>query len=431
MIEPTFIGDEDVIGGTYEMDDLLPEDPEEESPDVTPPEIPEEETTFSTPSTTPVQPATVARVELLRDKLSGLYTHLGVPDNDPNLAKLDEFRLRLEPKSGVSVLEFFKNGDWVNLTDKRTGEWLSDATIKQRLGGESGMIRNLGLEETPDRFKRQKQAAKKLNRLVPTDLEMESLSLEDLSKSVVDVEHELKTDEDLLPMRELLGLDKALRRIQGELANNMAKLGKLDEHVEHETKKLRDAENDSGLSEEDKEFHRKNIQERLKSLKEEREARLELVSQNKKELSSQFSRIKQTIEKVLDSDSSLAEKIRTIFREQGVTVVAVITAFGLLISTIVGFLTGGGGGAGSGAKPPPKDEKGARAWAKRQLKRLADLLKTLGGKLGAALPGVIGTIVTWLFSLLSKTASFLAEHLWLLLVFVGGFVYAQLTKKSR
>lgn len=291
------------------------------------------------------------------------------------------------------------------------------------------MIRNLGLEDTPDRFKRQKQAAKKLNRLVPTDLEMESISLEDLSKSVVDVENELKTDP--LPMRELLGLDKALRRIQGELANNVAKLGKLDEHVERENKKLADSEADPGLSEEDKEFHRKNIQERLKSLKEEREARLELVSQNKKELQSQFARIRQTIEKVLDSDSSLAEKIRTIFREQGLTITAVLTAFGLLISTIVGFFTGGGGGAGSGsgAKPPPKDEKGARAWVKRQLKRLADLLKTLGGKLGAALPGVIGTIVTWLFSLLSKTVSFLAEHLYLLLVFIGGAVYAYVTKR--
>ena len=422
MINPTFIGEDDVIGGTY--DDLLPE----EEPDVTPPpeddgtEVP----TYSTPATTPVPSTTIARAELVRSKISDLCRHLGVSDNDPNLARLDAFRLRLEPKSGVSVLEFFKNGDWVNLTDKRTGEWLSDATIKQRLGGESGLIRNLGLEDTPDRFKRQKQAAKKLNRLVPTDLEMESISLEDLSKSVVDVENELKTDP--LPMRELLGLDKALRRIQGELANNVAKLGKLDEHVERENKKLADSEADPGLSEEDKEFHRKNIQERLKSLKEEREARLELVSQNKKELQSQFARIRQTIEKVLDSDSSLAEKVRTIFREQGLTITAVLTAFGLLISTIVGFLTGGGG-AGSGAKPPPKDEKGARAWVKRQLKRLADLLKTLGGKLGAALPGVIGTIVTWLFSLLSKTASFLAEHLYLLLVFIGGAVYAYVTKR--
>ena len=90
------------------------------------------------------------------------------------------------------MLKFFKNGDWVNLTDKRTGEWLSDATLKQRLGGESGMIRNLGLEETPERFVRQKQAAKKLNELIPTDLEMESISLEDLSKATSSIETELR-----------------------------------------------------------------------------------------------------------------------------------------------------------------------------------------------------------------------------------------------
>ena len=335
----------------------------------------------------------------------------------------------MDRKSGASVLEFFKNGDWMNLTDKRTGEWLSDATLKQRLGGESGMIQNLGLEETPKRFVRQKQAVKKLNALIPTNLEMDSISLEDLSRSVAEIEHELETDQDILPMRELLGLDKALQRIQGELANNVAKLGELDEHVEHENKKLRDAENDSGLSEEDKEYHKKNIQERLKSLKEERDVRLELASQNKKELQSQYARIRQTIEKILDSDSSLAEKIRTIFREQGLTITAVLTSLGLLITTLVGFLTGSGGGGAAGGKALPKDEKGARAWFKKQLKRLADLLKSLGGKLGAALPGIIGTIVSWLFSLLSKTASFLAEHLWLFMVFVGGVAYAYLTKK--
>ena len=189
---------------------------------------------------------------------------------------------------------------------------------------------------------------------------MESISLEDLSKATSSIETELR-DKDLLPMRELLGLDKALRRIQGEFANNVAKLGEIDEHIEHENKKFADSEADPGLSEEDKKFNRENIQNRLKNLKNERDVRLELATQNKKELQSQFARIKQTIEKVLDSDSSLAEKIRTIFREQGLTITAILTAFGLLISTLVGFLTGGGGGAGS---TPPKDEKGARAWVK-------------------------------------------------------------------
>ena len=425
MIKPTFgddyVGDVDVIEDTYELDN-------DAKPDIS--VNLHDETSFTTPATTPVPSSTTSlRVKLKIDKISDLYRHLGVPDDiDPKRANLDYFRLRLNEKSGASMLEFFKNGEWKNLTNKKTGEWLADSTLKERLGGEAGIRLNLGIE-TPERFVQQKQAVKKLNALIPTDLEMESISLEDLSRSVAEIEHELETDQDILPMRELLGLDKALQRIQGELANNVAKLGKLDEHVEHENKKLRDAENDSGLSEEDKEYHKKNIQERLKSLKEERDVRLELASQNKKELQSQYARIRQTIEKILDSDSSLAEKIRTIFREQGLTITAVLTSLGLLITTLVGFLTGSGGGGAAGGKALPKDEKGARAWFKKQLKRLADLLKSLGGKLGAALPGIIGTIVSWLFSLLSKTASFLAEHLWLFMVFVGGVAYAYLTKK--
>ena len=83
------------------------------------------------------------------------------------------------------------------------------------------------------------------------------------------------------------------------------------------------------------------VSKRIADLKIERQSRLELANQNRKELQSQVARIKQTIEKVLDSDTSLAEKIRTIFREQGITIASILTAFSLFISTIVGFVTGG------------------------------------------------------------------------------------------
>ena len=95
---------------------------------------------------------------------------------------------------------------------------------------------------------------------------------------------------------------------------------------------------------------RKEVEERVKNLKDERQTRLELTSQNREDLQSQVARIKQTLEKILDSDTSLAERIKTLFREQGITIASILTAFGLLISTIVGFVTGGsGGGAVGGA----------------------------------------------------------------------------------
>ena len=83
--------------------------------------------------------------------------------------------------------------------------------------------------------------------------------------------------------------------IKGELANNIAKLGELDTHIKHEDQKLKDMLNDPSYSDE----QHGEVRDRLGDLKEERKARLELVSQNRKDLQSNIARIKQTVERVL------------------------------------------------------------------------------------------------------------------------------------
>ena len=113
--------------------------------------------------------------------------------------------------------------------------------------------------------------------------------------------------------------------------------------------------------------------------------------------------IRETIRRVLHEDTTLAERIRTLFREQGITIASILTAFGLAISTLVLALTGGEGGS-TPTPPTPPDKGGAKEWVKKQLKHLASLLSKLAGKAGAALPGIIGSIVSWLLNLLSKTA---------------------------
>ena len=62
-------------------------------------------------------------------------------------------------------------------------------------------------------------------------------------------------------------------------------------------------------------MHEERIKARIADLKEERAARLELLSQNRKELASQFARIRQTVEKILDEDLNLREKLKLVFRE--------------------------------------------------------------------------------------------------------------------
>ena len=62
--------------------------------------------------------------------------------------------------------------------------------------------------------------------------------------------------------------------------------------------------------------------------------------------------IKQTTEKILDKDTSLAERICTLFREQDTTILSVLTALPMTISTIEVSVTcvfGGGGGSAADA----------------------------------------------------------------------------------
>ena len=105
---------------------------------------------------------------------------------------------------------------------------------------------------------------------------------------------------------------------------------------------------------------------------------------------------RETIAKVLDKDTSLGEKIRTLFREQGITIASILMAIGMAIGVLVEALLPGGWGAisGGGGEPPLKDEKGLKGWIRNKLEALASLLGQLGIKAAEALPGINGGIVS-------------------------------------
>ena len=66
---------------------------------------------------------------------------------------------------------------------------------------------------------------------------------------------------------------------------------------------------------------------------------------------------------MLDKDTSLGKKIRTLFREQGITIASILTAIGMAIGVLVEeLLPGGAAEASDGGEPPPKDEKGLKEW---------------------------------------------------------------------
>ena len=116
-----------------------------------------------------------------------------------------------------------------------------------------------------------------------------------------------------------------------------------------------------------------------------------------------------------------------VFREHGLTIMAILTAFGLIIESIVTSVIGGGS---SGGKPPPKDEKGVRKWFQDKLKALARLFGKLASKAASALPGIIGSIISGILNFMKKAVGFLAKHTWALIVGIVGFIgYALLYRK--
>jgi len=64
-------------------------------------------------------------------------------------------------------------------------------------------------------------------------------------------------------------------------------------------------------------------------------------------------------------------------------------------------------------------------------KALGKGLKDIGAKLGSLLPGLIGSIVNFLFKAAGQAIGFLAEHTWLLILAAVAFLFEKYIKKRR
>ena len=160
-----------------------------------------------------------------------------------------------------------------------------------------------------------------------------------------DVDELLGTlDDPPLNLCDIRGLYKALQTIRGELTNNLAKLTTLDDHIAYERQKL----DTRGIDE----FSRCRITNRLQDLLAERLASLEAAKANREAFRSQINDMRETIGRILHEDNMLAERVRTLFHKQGVTLVSILTVIGMAISILVPDLTGGASD-GSTLTPPP------------------------------------------------------------------------------
>ena len=138
------------------------------------------------------------------------------------------------------------------------------------------------------------------------------------------------------------------------------------------------------------------------------------------------------IAKVLDKDTSLGEKIRTLFREQKIIIASILMAIGMAIGVLVEALLPGSGSAGAsgGGESPPKDEKGLKEWIRNKHKVFAFLLGRLRIKAAEAFPGIIGGIISWILNRAKDVAGWVSQHLLALFVGIGRLIYTYMVMRK-
>ena len=267
-------------------------------------------------------------------------------------------------------------------------------------------------------------------------IEMIEMTSKDIDTTVKDVEQDTSFIEPserdkLLPLRELEGLDKQLRTVKGSLKVAIAKRIDLEGRIKHEERKLNEIQ-DPKYSDDQRDM----IEGRINKLRGELTERNKEIDILKGEASKQISQIRGSITKFLDKETgTLGERIRTLFKEQGITIVSILTAVGMTIGVLIEALLGGPNVSTttSGSTPADGGDKkgGAREWIKNKLKALSSLLGKLAAKAGAALPGIIGSIVAWLLNRAKEVVGWLSQNLWALITGVGVLIYTYFMTKTR
>ena len=234
-----------------------------------------------------------------------------------------------------------------------------------------------------------------------------------------------------LTLRELEGLDKELKTISGSLRSAIAKSIAKQVDINKENRKLEEMANDETYSDE----QREEVRARLQRFQDEQKAINDQICILKGRYSNQIYQIRESIMKFLDKETgTLGERIRTLFKEQGITIVSILTAVGMAIGVLIEALLGGPSASAptSGGTSGVDKKVGAREWIKNKLKALSQLLGKLADKVLASLPGIIGSIISWILNRAKDVVGWLSQNLWALITGVGVLIYTYfMTKTNR
>ena len=232
-------------------------------------------------------------------------------------------------------------------------------------------------------------------------------------------------------------MDKQLRTIKRSLKVAIAKRIVLEGCIKHEEKKLNEIQ-DPKYSDDQRDIIEgrinKSIEGRINKVRGELAERNKEIDILKGEASKQINQIRESITKFLDKEmGTLDERIRTLFKEQGKTVVSILTAVGMAIGVLIEALLGGPSASTPTSGGTSGDDKrvGAREWIKNKLKALLQLLGKLADKALVSLPGIIGSIISWILNGAKEVIGWLSQNFWALITDVRGLIYTYFMTKTR
>ena len=414
---------------------------------------PEEETSFAD---LPEAPG-IIESPALKEKIESFYKYLD--DNGFNVNKNAplEHKARFT-KSADNRLGIIYKGETIWLSHIRnTSQFLTPKTLalRYRKGGTQFVRDVLGIKpKQPEIQPEQRKELLEINKTIDSTKSSPERQLEEIEMQTVEqveeglntfLETSTQTELELgppgsLPFRELAGLDRSLRNMRTTVlkmtSDREVKKARVKELKDEISKVSYDpADDDVEFSEDLREKQRE-----IKTLEEEIEVLDSEIREYDGKFRGQFQRIKQTVDKMLHQDLTLGEQIQTLFREQGITIASVITALGLAIGMIINSILSAAKSIVNptpSPKPTPKPdptpkpkptpeptpEPGIKGWIKQQLRNMANLLSKVADKMLIALPGIIGSVVSFVLKAASTAVGFISEHLWLLIVALVGLLY--------
>ena len=291
-----------------------------------------------------------------------------------------------------------------------------------------------------------KQFARELNELSTNEDNQDNIMLQDIitkneiatdnfmkliETSLTEIGVEASTQTGELALRELEGLNRELRMISGSLRSAIAKSIAKQVDIDKENRKLEEMTNDEMYLDE----QREEVRARLQRFQDEQKAINNQICILKGRYSNQIYQIRESIMKFLDKETgTLGERIRTLFKEQGITIVSILTALGMTLGVLIEALLGGPSTSTSTSQSTTTSDKkgGAREWIKNKLKALLQLLGKLADKALASLSGIIGSILSWILNRAKEVIGWLSQNLWALITGVGVLIYTYfMTKTNR